>query len=72
MVRIRLARKGKKNEPIFRIVAIDQRRKNAGTALANLGFWHPAKNIKRIDKKGIEKWVSQGAQMSDAVRKLVK
>jgi len=71
MVTIRLARRGKKNDPFYRIVAIDSRKKNTGEALEVVGYWHPREDKKKIDKKAIEAWVAKGAQVSAAVQKLM-
>ena len=72
MVKIRLARYGKKNNPYYRVVAVDSSRKNQGKALAVLGHWHPQNDEIKIDKEGIEKWVGNGAHISPAVTKLMK
>ena len=72
MVTIRLSRLGKRNDPFYRIVAIEKRRKRAGKALANLGYWHPKKNDLEIKRDEIKKWVEQGAQISKAVQDLMK
>lgn len=72
MIKIRLARGGKTNDPFYRVVAIDSRRKREGKSLETLGYWHPAKNLKKIDKKKIKEWVAKGAQISSAVSKLMK
>ncbi len=72
MVRIRLARLGKKNDPFYRIVAITQQRKNRGKALEILGTWYPKKNDLKIKEDRVKFWVDRGAQISDGVRKLIK
>lgn len=71
MVKIRLARHGKKNDPTYRVVAIDSSKKVGGEALATLGFWHPKKFVIKIDKKAVEEWEKKGAQISAAVKKLL-
>jgi small subunit ribosomal protein S16 len=71
MVKIRLSRLGKKNDPFYRIVAIDSRLKREGIALDILGHWHPRTKVKKIDKKKVEEWVSKGAQISLGVKKLL-
>ena len=71
MVKIRLARGGKKNDPIYRIVALDSRSKREGGTLEILGNWHPKSESLKINEKGIKKWVSRGAQVSSAVQKLI-
>ena len=71
MIRIRLKRKGKTNDPFYRIIAIESEKKRGGEALEVLGYWHPASKDKKIDKKAIEKWVGKGAQVSKAVQELM-
>lgn len=71
MVKIRLTRQGKRNDPFYRIVAIDSQHKLNGKALAILGHWHPRTKTVEVDKKGIEAWVAKGAQTSPAVTKLM-
>lgn len=70
MIRIRLSRIGKKNDPFYRIVAIEQHRKREGKPVEVLGYWHPRENVKKIDSKKYEYWISKGAKPSDAVSKL--
>lgn len=72
MIKIRLSRQGKRNDPFYRVVAIDSTKKRDGEALAVLGFWHPTENTIKIDKKAIEQYKAQGAQVSTAVTKLIK
>jgi small subunit ribosomal protein S16 len=72
MVKIRLARHGKKNDPFYRIVVIDSAKKRDGEALAVLGFWHPRRKTIKIDKKAIDSWEKKGAQVSIVIKKLLK
>lgn len=71
MVKIRLERRGKKNNPFYRIVVTDQRNKRGGKALENVGYWNPQTNEKSIKKEAIKKWVGKGAQITPAVKKLL-
>ncbi len=76
MVVIRLARGGSKHRPFYTIVAADSRKPRDGRFIERLGFYNPVANEKvervRIAGDRLEHWISQGAQMSDAVRKVVK
>lgn len=72
MVKIRLARGGSKNNPFYRIVAIEERRARQGKPLEILGYWHPLRSDKKIDKKKIDKWVGRGAKVSKAVTTLIE
>lgn len=72
MVKIRLARHGKRNAPIYRVVAIDERKKRSGEALEILGYWNPNKNDINLDKKKINSWIKKGAKPTAAVSSLLK
>ncbi len=41
MVRIRLTRMGKKKQPFYRIVVVDQRKKRDGAYIESLGYYNP-------------------------------
>ena len=72
MVKIRLSRQGKKNNPFYRVVALDSTQKLSGEALSVLGYWHPQNKVIKIDKKAIDDWVKKGAQVSPAVKSLME
>ncbi len=72
-VKIRLARLGKKNLPVYRIVAIDSRKKRDGAYLENLGTYDPIKGVLvQFHPERINDWVSKGAIVTDAVKKIQK
>lgn len=71
MIKIRLSRKGATNNAFYRIVAVEEHSKRDGKVQEVLGFWHPGKGTKKIDKKLIEAWVARGAQKTPAVEKLL-
>lgn len=78
MVKIRLARFGKKNRPFHRIVVIDSRKPRDGAFIEHIGFYDAIKKVETRKEKieiNLERynyWVSQGAQPSDTVQSLVK
>lgn len=70
-VKIRLARIGKKNVPFCRIVAIDSRKKRDGAFLEDLGTYDVLKSqLVQFHDERINYWLSQGAVITDAVKKL--
>lgn len=71
MVKIRLTRSGVRNNPFYRIVATDERKKKSAIPLEILGYYHPRTKNLKIKKDKIDKWVGKGAQISPAVRKLL-
>jgi small subunit ribosomal protein S16 len=72
-VKIRLSRKGKKNAPFSRIVAVDSRKKRDGAFLEDLGTYDMLESkVVRILPERIEDWVSKGAIVTDAVKRICK
>ncbi|MDP8266707.1 MAG: 30S ribosomal protein S16 [Candidatus Aceula meridiana] len=75
-VRIRLQRIGKsaKKRYNYRIVAIKKQAKRDSRTLDILGYYDPAKKpaVVSLDQQKLEKWIKQGAQMSDTVKNLAK
>ena len=76
MVVIRLARGGAKKRPFYNMVVTDSRNRRDGRFIERVGFYNPVANEKqervRLNNDRLNHWVSQGAQLSDAVAKLVK
>ena len=76
MVVIRMARGGAKNRPFYNIVVADSRMPRDGRFIERIGFYNPkapdheAKYRLALDR--VAHWVSQGAQPSDAVKKLIR
>lgn len=72
MLRIRLQRKGKKNQPFFRIVVTEKKNPpKGGRAVETLGFLNPLTKEKNLKADRIKYWLSVGAQPSDRVHNLL-
>ena len=72
MLTIRLTRKGKKNQPFFRVVVIDKRKSaKGGRAVENLGYVDPLAKRKNLKKERIQYWLSKGAQPSATIHNLL-
>ena len=74
MVRIRLRRVGSKGQPSYRIVVADQRSPRDGRFIENIGHYNPRTepNTVVINAERAQYWLSQGAQPSAAVARLLK
>lgn len=71
MLTIRLTRKGKKNQPFFRVVVIDKRRSSkGGRAVEDLGYKNPLTKKVSINKDRAQYWIKNGAQPSDTIHNL--
>jgi len=73
MVRIRLRRVGAKKQPGYRVVVADQHVSRDGKSLETIGHYDPRTNpiTYRIDEERALYWLSQGAQPSEAVERLL-
>ncbi|OFN34444.1 30S ribosomal protein S16 [Neisseria sp. HMSC059F02] len=76
MVVIRLARGGSKHRPFFHVVVADSHNRRDGRFIERVGFYNPVANEKqervRLQADRLNHWIAQGAQVSDAVAKLLK
>ncbi|MDF1820275.1 MAG: 30S ribosomal protein S16 [Alcanivoracaceae bacterium] len=76
MVTIRMSRGGSKKRPFFNLVVADSRDARDGRFIERIGFFNPIARggeIRlRLDEERLNHWVSQGAQVSDRVKTLVK
>jgi small subunit ribosomal protein S16 len=73
-VKLRLTRIGSKKNPIYRIVAADDRSPRDGKFLDIVGRYNPQTDPStiEIDEAKAKDWLSKGAQPTDAVRRLLK
>lgn len=73
MLKIRLSQTGTKNKKKYRILAIDESKKRDGQALEILGYYNPIMRPPevKINKERISFWVEKGAQVTEAVKKLL-
>jgi small subunit ribosomal protein S16 len=69
---IRLARRGARKQPHYRIVVIEKERARNGRPVEVVGTYNPRTNPASVELKRerVEYWVSKGAQMSERVNKL--
>ncbi|MDQ8043967.1 MAG: 30S ribosomal protein S16 [Solirubrobacteraceae bacterium] len=74
MVRLRLTRIGGKKNPIWRIVATDQRSPRDGRILEIVGRYNPQTEPSTIsvDADRVQHWLDRGAQPSNQVKKLLR
>ncbi len=71
-VKIRLQRVGKRNQPIFRIVVVDENKKIRGEPKEVIGIYNPIKETVNLDIEKYETWLKKGAKPSDTVKSLYK
>jgi small subunit ribosomal protein S16 len=74
MVRIRLRRTGKKGQPSYRVVVADKESPRDGRFIEIIGHYNPRTDpmTLSIEADRALYWLSQGAQPSDAVARLLR
>ena len=73
-VKLRLTRVGKTKQPQYRVIAADSRRARDGRFIEILGQYNPRTepSTVTIDNDKAVKWLMQGAQPTERVRKLLE
>ncbi len=74
MVKIRLARFGRKKRPFYRIVVTDSRKRRDSGWKEIIGYYNPLTEptTVEIDMDRLNYWLGVGAKMSERVSKLKK
>ncbi len=73
-VRIRMKRFGSKNRPQWRIVVSDAKMPRDGRFIEEVGYYDalPKEDIFVVKQDRLDYWVKQGAQMSVALKSLLR
>ena len=73
-VKIRLRRMGQKKAPFYRIVVSDARSPRDGRFIDEIGTYDPTKNPTEyhVDEELAKKWLSNGAQPTETVARILK
>ncbi|HLT05564.1 MAG TPA: 30S ribosomal protein S16 [Pseudomonas sp.] len=76
MVTIRLARGGAKKRPFYHLIVTNSRNPRDGRFVERIGFFNPvaagAEVKLSVNQERANYWLSQGAQPSERVAKLLK
>jgi small subunit ribosomal protein S16 len=73
-VKIRLRRIGRKKQPSYRLVVTNVENPRGGEYLDTLGFYNPRSKPAelRLDLEKVDKWLADGAELSDTAASLVR
>ncbi len=71
-VAIRLARRGSKKKPFYRVVAADRRAPRDGKFIEQLGIYDPRAKVFEINLDSYKRWIGNGAKPSDTVASLIR
>ncbi len=73
MLKIKLARIGKKAQPQYHVVVVEDKTNSGTRPTAKIGYYNPLSPTKefRLDTKAYQSWVAKGARPTETVRSLV-
>ena len=73
MVKLRLAKQGRKKLPIYKIVAADERARRDGRFIEALGQYRPKNETGKVqlNEERVMYWLSVGAQPTDTMRSIL-
>lgn len=73
-VKIRLRRMGAKKAPFYRVVVADSRYPRDGRFIEQVGTYNPLTDPVSVefDTEKVNKWIANGAQPTDTVKRLLK
>ena len=73
-VKIRLRRTGRKKQPSYRLIVADSTTPRNGQYLDSLGTYNPLTKPAdlRIDLEKVDKWLADGAEMSETAASLIR
>jgi small subunit ribosomal protein S16 len=71
MLTLRLSRLGRKNKPLFRVIAVDKMKDPWGAFLEKLGNYNPQTKEATLDVERIKYWIGLGAQPSKTLHNLL-
>lgn len=74
MLKIRLRRMGQIHAPYYRVIVADSRSPRNGKFIEEIGTYNPTKEPSeiKIDTEKAKQWISNGAQPTESVAKLLK
>lgn len=72
MLKIKLARIGKKGQPQYHVVVVEDKTNSGTRPVAEIGYYNPLKTPYelRLDNAAYQMWVGKGARPTDTVRHL--
>lgn len=73
-VSIRLNRKGTKDRPYYKIVAVDSRKRRDGRYIEQVGTYDPLQEGVNytLDLALVDKWLNVGAKPSETVNSMIR
>jgi len=71
MLSIKFSRRGKKNQPFFKVIVLEKTKDPFGDFLEDLGYYDPLSKKLSLKAERIKYWLSHGAQPTKSVHNLL-
>nr|YP_011007642.1 30S ribosomal protein S16 [Syringoderma abyssicola]WAM65071.1 30S ribosomal protein S16 [Syringoderma abyssicola] len=72
MLKIRFKRCGRKKQPLYRIVVMNDKTKRDGKVIEDLGFYNPLNKTFQINRERIVIRLDNGAQPTEVLKNLLR
>jgi len=72
LVKIRLARHGRKKHPVYKMVVVDSRKPRESDYIEYIGTYDPILKTGNINIEKAKKWLDRGAQPTERAAKILK
>jgi small subunit ribosomal protein S16 len=72
MLKLRLKRTGRKKQPSYRLVVIENSTRRDGSPIDEVGYYNPITKKSNFDIVKIKKWLSFGVKPTQTVEILLK
>ena len=72
MLKLRLTRTGRKKQPAYRLVIMEDSTRRDGRPVEFVGYYNPLTKESHFKVEKIQKWLNVGAQPSETVANLLK
>ena len=72
MLKLRLKRMGRKKQPTYRLVIIENTSRRDGRPVEQVGYYNPLTKESYFDIEKIRKWLSHGVQPTQTAQDLLR
>lgn len=72
MLKLRLKRSGRKRQPAYRLVIMENTTRRDGRPIDQVGYYNPITKQSHFDVAKISKWLEQGVKPTQTVLDLLK
>lgn len=72
MLKLRLKKTGRKKQPSFRLVVMENKTRRDGRSIEEVGYYNPITKQSYFDIDKINKWLKNGVKFTQTVESLLK